>query len=60
MKAATGELNLTVITIVAIALVIGFFTTIFWPQIQSTITGQWETISGGSSGTVSENYNNNG
>ena len=36
MKAATGELNLTVITIIAIAAVIAFFW-MMWPQIQKTI-----------------------
>ena len=41
MKAATGELNLTVITIVAIALVIGFFGAVLWPQIQNSINSQW-------------------
>lgn len=59
MKAATGELNLTVITIVAIALVIGFFSYVFWPKIQDTLNGQWDTISGGSSNQVGENYGNN-
>ena len=44
MKAATGELNLTVITLIAIAAVIGFFW-ILWPQIQNSINTQWENIS---------------
>ena len=44
MKAATGELNLTVITLIAIAAVIGFFW-IMWPQIQQSINTQWENIS---------------
>ena len=43
MKAATGELNLTVITLVAIGAVIGFFW-IMWPNIKSTITNQWDTL----------------
>ena len=46
MKAATGELNLTVITIVAIARVIGFFTAILWPQIKDSINAQWNSVSG--------------
>ena len=50
MKAATGELNLTVITIIAIAAVIGFFW-LLWPTIQSTINKQWENLSGDYSGT---------
>ncbi len=44
MKAATGELNLTVITLIAIAAVIGFFITIMWPQIQQSINAQWNGI----------------
>ena len=43
MKAATGELNLTVITIIAIAAVIGFFW-VMWPRIQETIEDQWGRI----------------
>ena len=42
MKAATGELNLTVITVIAIAAVMAFFGTIMWPKIQSTINSQWD------------------
>ena len=45
MKAATGELNLTVITLIAIAAVIGFFW-VMWPNIQESINSQWENISG--------------
>lgn len=44
MKAATGELNLTVITLIAIAAVIGFFW-IMWPNIKSSINSQWDNIS---------------
>ena len=44
MKAATGELNLTVITILAIAAVIAFFW-MMWPNIQNSINGQWDNIS---------------
>lgn len=40
MKAATGELNLTVITLIAVAAVIGFFW-IMWPSIQNSIQKQW-------------------
>ena len=39
MKAATGELNLTVITLIAIAAVIGFFW-LMWPNIQTSINEQ--------------------
>lgn len=45
MKAATGELNLTVITIIAIAAVMGFFW-LMWPNIQNSINSQWSNISG--------------
>jgi len=44
MKAATGELNLTVITLIAIAAVIGFFW-LMWPQIKESINTQWNNIS---------------
>ena len=44
MKAATGELNLTVITLLAVAAVIAFFW-LMWPQIQNSINGQWENLS---------------
>ena len=44
MKAATGELQLTVITMIAIAAIIGFFW-IMWPQIKNSISSQWTNIS---------------
>lgn len=44
MKAATGELNLTVITLLALAAVIGFFWVMF-PTIKETINSQWTNIS---------------
>ena len=44
MKAATGELQLTVITLIAIAAVIGFFW-IMWDPIQNTIRAQWNDVS---------------
>ncbi len=43
MKAATGELNLTVITLIAIAAVIGFFW-FMWPSIKNSISNQWNDI----------------
>lgn len=59
MKAATGELNLTVITIIAIGAVLAFFWA-FWPKIQETITNQWNnaTDSKENGGVVSYNYEN--
>jgi len=44
MKAATGELNLTVVTIIAIAAIAAFFTAILWPQIRDSIQGGWDDI----------------
>lgn len=44
MKAATGELNLTVITLIAISAVIAFFW-LMWPSIKNTINTQWDNLS---------------
>lgn len=38
MKEATGELNMTVVTVVAIAAVGAFFYAFVWPGIQASIT----------------------
>lgn len=35
MKEATGELNMTVVTIVAIAALVTFFYLVIWPTIQT-------------------------
>ncbi len=43
MKEATGELNMTVVTIIAIGAIVAFFW-IMWPQIQNTIQSQWNGI----------------
>lgn len=51
MKAASGELSLTVITIIAIGAVIGFFW-LLWPTIKTGITDQWNSISGSSDPTA--------
>lgn len=37
MKEATGELNMTVITVVAIAAIAALFYTLVWPAIQKAI-----------------------
>ncbi len=50
MKEATGELNMTVVTIIAIGAIIAFFW-FMWPKIQETISGQWDDIS-----NVEENH----
>lgn len=54
MKAASGELNLTVITLIAIAAVIGFFW-IMWPKIQESINKQWSDISGDPAFIITKN-----
>ena len=51
MKAATGELNLTVITLIAIAAIIGFFW-VMWPTIQGAINNQWDNINSDYNGYV--------
>ena len=40
MKEATGELNMTVITVVAIAAVAAFFYAFIWPSIKKSILSQ--------------------
>lgn len=37
LKEATGELNMTVVTIVAIGVLIAFFYAVIWPGIKSSI-----------------------
>lgn len=54
MKAATGELNLTVITLIAIAAVIGFFW-VMWGPIKNSITDQFNNISSSNEQDVSKN-----
>ena len=43
MKAATGELNLTVITLIAIAAVVGFFWVLF-NNVTGSLNSQWGNI----------------
>ena len=50
MKEATGELNMTVITIIAIGAIIAFFW-VMWPKIQGAINSQWNDIQ-----TVDDNH----
>lgn len=38
MKEATGELNMTVVTVVAIAAVAAFFYAFVWPSIKNNVT----------------------
>ena len=41
MKAATGELNLTLITVVALGAVLALFTGIIWPSLKEKIGTGW-------------------
>mgnify|MGYP004663863723 CR=1 FL=1 len=50
MKEATGELNMTVVTIIAIGAIIAFFW-VMWPQIKNTIGNTWNGVSQGSGKT---------
>lgn len=45
MKEATGELNMTVVTIIAIGAVIAFFW-FMWPSIKNTISNTWNSAAG--------------
>ncbi len=45
MKAATGELNLTLITVVALGAVLALFTTILWPTIKAKLTNSTNDFS---------------
>ena len=40
MKEATGELNMTVVTVVAIAAVAAFFYAVIWPSIKGNLLAQ--------------------
>lgn len=44
MKEASGELNMTVVTIIAIAAIAGFFSLVIWPNIKDSVNTQWNTI----------------
>ena len=43
MKEATGEMNMTVITIIAIGAILALFW-FMWPQVRNKITGTWDNI----------------
>lgn len=45
MKEATGELNMTLVTIIAIAAVLTFVT-MFLPKILSSVGDKWDTANG--------------
>ena len=44
MKEASGELNMTLITIIAIAAIAGLFTVWLLPRVQKSINNKWNTI----------------
>lgn len=41
MKAATGELNLTLITIVALGAILALFANVLLPEIKDKLTEKW-------------------
>lgn len=53
MKEATGELNMTVVTIVLIGVIMAFFT-VFWPTIRTNIQEQWEKNVNSQTNTVNQ------
>lgn len=42
MQAATGELNLTLITVVALGLLLALFTGFMWPSIKEKLKTGWD------------------
>ena len=40
MKEASGELSMTLVTIIAVGIIVGIFA-IFWPQIRDKINETW-------------------
>ena len=50
MKEATGELNMTVVTVVAIAALVAFFYLFIWPTIQTSMTLNSACSSAGTTG----------
>ncbi len=41
MKEASGELSMTVVTIIAVALILGLLY-LMWPYIQNKVVSQWD------------------
>lgn len=46
MKESTGELSMTVITIVAVVAIAGFVTTVIWPLVSEWIEGTFNDLTG--------------
>ena len=40
MKEASGELSMTLVTIIAVGVIVGIFA-LFWPKIQEAIDEKW-------------------
>ena len=55
MKEATGELNMTVVTIIAIGAVIAFFW-LMWPTIQDTIGNVWGNTTNSDNNTTYDEF----
>ena len=55
MKESTGELNMTVVTIVAIAALLAFFYLVIWPNLQTGMA-----LSSACSAANGQNYTTNG
>ena len=56
MKAATGELNLTLITVVALGLLLALFTGFMWPNIKEKLENGWADT-GAAEGELDMSYN---
>lgn len=49
MKEATGELNMTVVTLIAVGAVIGLFW-LLWPTISTSLENTWNKVAGNNTG----------
>ena len=60
MQAATGELNLTLVIVVAIGLLLALFTSFMWPTIKNKLTNGFNNVKDkpivGNNGTISYNF----
>ena len=43
MKEASGELSMTLVTIIAVGVIVAIFAA-FWPRIQNTINNRWKNF----------------
>lgn len=58
MKEATGELSMTVITIVAIVAIAAFVTAVLWPRVSEWIEDKWGELEGeGYVEIINSNFN---